>query len=124
MKKDQIFKNKIKIVSKKLIALGYNRFNKRRVGLGDDSGIEAKEFQRQLPDISFCNENYEINFHFNDGLIKVLNITKCKDEFFEGEYVAQLIETEPFNKIKIDDFYRLFVEKNHDVSIILNSGNN
>lgn len=96
----------------------------------NNNSKEAKDFNDDykkmllndfIPEISFINENYELEFFLQKNSVK---ITTTLQEKKLNEYGTTIREIVPFQLINIDDFYHLLIEKKYDLNMILSSGNN
>lgn len=96
----------------------------------NNNSKEAKDFNDDykkmllndfIPEISFINENYELEFFLQKNSVK---ITTTLQEKKLNEYGMTIREIVPFQLINIDDFYHLLIEKKYDLNMILLSGNN
>lgn len=96
----------------------------------NNNSKEAKDFNDDykkmllndfIPEISFINENYELEFFLQKNSVK---ITTTLQEKKLNEYGMTIREIVPFQLINIDDFYHLLIEKKYDLNMILSSGNN
>ncbi len=139
--------NKIEQISKKLIELGYQKQNFNKPKLEDfkpDNEIDfiiklgeivgdttiaksmSDEYSKMLlndfiPDISFDSDGFDIEIYKYKELIKITTKGKSKPI---GSCGMKIQEVLPFKEIHINDFYKLLVEKNYGIEIILNSGSN
>jgi len=118
-------KNKLELISKKLISLGYQKLNfiKEHESIKDDDVFkEIKEIMiNNTPDIMFHSNDFDINFFFKENLFKIESLGKLKEI---TDSCVEIQQSVPFNQIKMDDFYNLFIEKNNDISFFLNSSSN
>lgn len=96
----------------------------------NNNSKEAKDFNDDykkmllndfIPEISFINKNYELEFYLQKNSIK---ITAKLQEKKLNECGTTIQEVIPFKIMNIDDFYHLFIEKKYDLNMILLSGNN
>lgn len=96
----------------------------------NNNSKEAKDFNDDykkmllndfIPEISFINENYELEFFLQKNSVK---ITTTLQEKKLNEYGMTIREIVPFQLINIDDFYHLLIEKKYDLNMILSGGNN
>ena len=96
----------------------------------NNNSKEAKDFNDDykkmllndfIPEISFINENYELEFFLQKNSVK---ITTTLQEKKLNEYGTTIREIVPFQLINIDDFYHLLIEKKYDLNMILSGGNN
>lgn len=139
--------NKIEQISKKLLELGYQKQNFNKPKLEDfkpDNEIDfiiklgeivgdttvaksmSDEYSKMLlndfiPDISFDSDGFDIEIYKYKELIKITTKGKSKSI---GSCGMEIQEVLPFKEIHINDFYKLLVEKNYGIEIILNSGSN
>ena len=96
----------------------------------NNNSKEAKDFNDDykkmllndfIPEISFINENYELEFFLQKNSVK---ITTTLQEKKLNEYGTTIREIVPFQLINIDDFHHLLIEKKYDLNMILSGGNN
>jgi len=139
--------NQINLISKKLLELGFKemRINKpseenfRSTNEIDfiielskitNNSKEAKEFNDEykkmllndfIPEISFINEDYELEFYLQKNSIKIT--TKLQEKKI-NECGTVMQEIVPYKTINIDDFYHLLIELKYSLTTILSSGNN
>lgn len=136
---------KIKEITKKLLSLGFNKqvFNKPKktvsdidfiIDLSKKTGVEtskAKEISDEflktllndyVPEISFVSDELELEFYIKKNIIEISVLQESESLGKCGIEVKKVL---PFIKnISIDDFYRLFIEKDYDIELILKSGSN
>lgn len=139
--------NKIEKISKKLLELGYQKQNFNKPKLEDfkpDNEIDfiiklgeivgntsvaksmSDEYNKMLlndfiPDISFVSAGFDIEIYKDKELVKITTVGKPKQI---GSCGMEIQEVLPFKEIHINDFYKLVIEKNYGVEMILNSGSN
>jgi hypothetical protein len=139
--------NKIEQISKKLLELGYQKQNFNKPKLEDfkpDNEIDfiiklgeivgdttvaksmSDEYNKMLlndfiPDVSFDSDGFDIEIYKDKELVKITTKGESKPINSCGMEIQEVL---PFKKIHINDFYKLLIEKNYGIEIILNSGSN
>ena len=138
--------NKLDKIANKLINLGYEKtvFNKPEKSIcnNEDEFIsklnsitgdinKSKELSESysnmllndfIPDIEFTSNNCTLEIYLNKNAINIViggekyKVSECNN--------MEAREVIPFKTIHINDFYNLFIDKNYELSMIINHGNN
>jgi hypothetical protein len=140
--------NQMDLISKRLIEIGFKKqiFNKpeedkfkatneidficelsNTLKNSKDAKVFSDEFSHMIlndfvPEVSFIEKDFELEFYLKKNLIKITTAVKDKEKTKECGFTVS--EVLPFKEITIDNFFKLFIEKEYNIELILNSGSN
>lgn len=128
-------KTKFNLISEKLIEAGFTKYIHKSnldrykspndkiiqylgAALEDDDNESLDKFSemvfnKYVPEISFSRKDFELQFFLKKDLIKITTLV--------GSFIKERIS---FKNINTDDFFKLLVEKDYSIELILSSGSN
>lgn len=147
IQKQMKLEHKIDLISNKLIELGFKKMTINKpeeenfhsvneidfiieLSKINNNSKEAKDFNDDykkmllndfIPEISFINENFELEFFLQKNNVKITTKLQEKNLNECGMTIQEIV---PFKTIDIDELHHLLIEKKFNLDMILLSGSN